>query len=101
MRTDAEEIAGELAVRTPVKSKRNEWSGRCYPTLVAEPLPVDFANDVKACGHPASMRCRRGRIMTPLSCSLLLGMPRVFHHVNHKLVGARYASPTPGSIETL
>jgi hypothetical protein len=29
-----------------VKSSRNERPGRRYPTLVAEPLPVDFANDV-------------------------------------------------------
>jgi hypothetical protein len=50
MRTDAREMATELAVRSPVKSKRNEWPGRRYPTLVAEPLPVDFANDVRAGG---------------------------------------------------
>jgi hypothetical protein len=50
MRTDAREIAAKLAVLSPVMSKRNEWSGRRYPTLVAEPLPVDFANDARAGG---------------------------------------------------
>jgi hypothetical protein len=50
MRTDAGEIAAELAVHSPVKSRRNEWSGRRYPTLVAELLPVDVANEVSAGG---------------------------------------------------
>jgi len=35
MRTDAREIAAKLAVLSPVKSKRNKWPGRRYPTLVA------------------------------------------------------------------